>query len=241
MKFNDYKLSSENECEMLKKSYSQVLKQEVDDLNEIVEKMLSQKENLEKQNVDGRYSEIIEKLTEDINKLKNIVHSTIHSKKDFTNYTLSVPSSYRKISKLNDPAVVTPIRSIEENEKHEEYMENLIPNNTPNIPAPSPQPSKPATTSKRSRPMHSGSIINLFAKLALNKKSARRLAPIDRWRYHTIITTSCHPKQQLLHGQIDIIRLLLLYLTLRPTCKYMSVVASITHDQFENYINLIDL
>lgn len=255
MKFNDFRLSSDKECEILKKSYSNVLQQEVDDLSEILEKMVIQKENIERENVSGEYGDILIKLTEDIEKLKNIVHSTIYSKSMPTSYTLNVPSSFRKVTKMAEPNGLSPFRSIEENERAREYMESVSPTpnvplepstpitpNTPTQPSTPSSPNTPTTNSRRSRPMRGFSIANIIKKFALNKeKSATTIALKDRWRYHTIVATACHPRKQILHNQSDILRLLLLYMVLRPTCRYMSVIANITNSQFESYVSLSEL
>ena len=50
-----------------------------------------------------------------------------------------------------------------------------------------------------------------------------------RWEHRE----HCDPRNEIKHHQIDIIRLFLLYLMLRPNCKYMSRVAQIANDQFD--------
>lgn len=231
MKFNDYKLSSDKECEILKSNYDKVFKQEIDDLNEILEKMTNQRDNLQKENISGRYSQLIDKLDEDILKLENIVRSTMYRKSTPSSYTLNIPSNLRKVNKLADNNGLSPVRSIEENERHQEYI-----NNNSNTPTLTPNPPR------RGRPIRGFAITDLLDKFSLksNKKSAT-MAPIDRFRYHTIIATSCRPHNKIMHSQIDIIRLLLLYLTLRPHCQYTSIISTIANDQFESYVNLAEL
>lgn len=243
MKFNDFTLSSEKECEILNKQYDNIIKQEVEDLNEIISKMTNQKENLESLNFSGEYTSIIDKLSRDIEKLQNLVHSTKVSKKTQTTYNLSVPSSFRKVTKSDNSEVVTPIRSIEENNRHSEYERNLSGSeNTPkdpNIPSENNN-----NFTRRGRPMRSFGFANFAKKFALSniKKESFNVSPLDKWKYHTIVnTTSCNSHKHIVHNQIDIIRLLLLYLTLRPHCKYTSIISTIANDQFENYITLTEI
>lgn len=49
----------------------------------------------------------------------------------------------------------------------------------------------------------------------------------------------CEPKKVMLHNQIDIIRLFLLYLMLRPNCKYLSQVTAIANSQFDIMLALM--
>jgi hypothetical protein len=239
MKFNDYNITSEKDSEYINKCFQTVYKQEIEDLSEIIEKMENQRKTMLSANSSHQYDNLIDKLTEDIEKLKNIVHSTIYNKSQPTTYNLSVPKTFRKASQMTDPKVITPIRSIEENEEHAEYMDSM--NSVPNVP-PTPTLPNGSNTPQRRRPMQSFSIANIFQKFAIrNKKSASELAQDNKMRYHTVITTHCSHENIIYHNQIDIIRLLLLYITLRPHCRYASIISTIANDQFEGYVEMSEL
>ena len=99
MKFNDYKLINDKESIALNNTYSKIVKQEVDDLNEILEKMYKQRDILEKESSKELVVPILKKLNEDIHKLEEIVHNNSYSKVPQTTYSLSIPSSHKKLRK----------------------------------------------------------------------------------------------------------------------------------------------
>lgn len=220
MKFNDYKLINDKESIALNNTYSKIVKQEVDDLNEILEKMYKQRDILEKESSKELVVPILKKLNEDIHKLEEIVHNNSYSKVFDTTYSLSIPSSHKKVRKLDEERL-SPYRSIEENEG---YLNTPI-----------------RTRQQRGRPLQSLGVINLFKNFGIKKNPLNNEVFDNRLRYHTVITTTCHPHKQIVNNQIDIVRLLLLYMLLRPTCKYMPIIASITNNQFESYVNLSEL
>lgn len=53
-------------------------------------------------------------------------------------------------------------------------------------------------------------------------------------------TSTCSIKSRLHYNQIDIIRLLLLYLSLRPNCRYCSRISTLANDQFDILLELHD-
>ena len=55
-------------------------------------------------------------------------------------------------------------------------------------------------------------------------------------RYHH---KDCHPSKKLQYSQIDIIRLILLYLTLNPNCRYCSRLSTLANDQFDILLDLL--
>lgn len=81
---------------------------------------------------------------------------------------------------------------------------------------------------------------NLFRKLNQSK--------IPNTKFHTIVISTdeiitqskehCHSHKQICTRQIDIIRLLLLYMSLRPTCPYIHALSQIATDQLDIYISL---
>ena len=81
---------------------------------------------------------------------------------------------------------------------------------------------------------------NIFANLF--KKQNQTNEP--QMRYHTIVSdvifvTHCHSHKQLCSRQIDIIRLLLLYMSLRPTCPYIHSISTLASRQLDIYLSLI--
>ena len=54
-------------------SYAKILEKEIADLREILDKMVIQKNDLIANNSDGKYDQIISKLSSDIDKLNSII------------------------------------------------------------------------------------------------------------------------------------------------------------------------
>lgn len=231
MKFNDYKIVNEKESELLKTHYQKILSEEISDLNEILEKMYKQRDIL----TTTSHPKILEKLNADIHKLEDIVHNFNYHKTPQNTYTLSIPNEYRKVTKLDDSRL-SPYRSTVENSR-----------------------STLKTTNKRHCPKQSPSIFNILNRFKVKKETLPRE---NRLRFHTIVDDStynniiynnininddhrtrhdCPPEKEVMHNQIDIVRLLLLYMLLRPTCKHMSIIASITSSEFDNYVELSSL
>jgi len=146
-----------------------------------------------------------------------------------------------KICQIDNEAI-SPIRSKEEIEAHENFS-NPPSNNQPNNdvglrPSPAIPNNIPTTTNKRNSPMQSNLISNLIKQFNLNWKRAKKQVISDdfhRNRFHNIgvMHKKCEPSDIIIGSQIDIIRLLLLYIALRPNCKYLSRIANITNEQFE--------
>jgi len=118
----------------------------------------------------------------------------------------------------------------------------------------SPPTSKTRTNNFRSRPLRSNFFANLAQKLNLNlfnnfnKLSTKKEYNVDSLstqppqnnRFHNveILHFDCNHHEYLRSNQIDIIRLLILYLTICPTCRYHSLIAEITNCQFDIFLSL---
>lgn len=88
---------------------------------------------------------------------------------------------------------------------------------------------------------HSGNLLhNIFRKL--NKQ----IQTIPNMKFHTIVIADietqshCNSHPQNCSRQLDIIRLLLLYMTLRPTCPYIHTISSVATNQLDVYISMIN-
>ena len=96
------------------------------------------------------------------------------------------------------------------------------------------------TSRKRNSPLQGNILSSLIQSIFLKKKEK----PIDtkyQNRFHNIITQgeNCNIEKQLLHNQVDILRLLLLFISLKPNCKYLPKIAKITNSQFEVLLQLL--
>ena len=315
MNYQDFCTLSEKEYAIMKQNYDTLILNETADLQEILQKMIEQRENLSALNDNGKYNDILRKLDENIKDLENLVavNKSNISSKDLLS-KLPYLKGLKKAKKLDTDGAISPIRSNDEIRQHNEMagvqpntpepnaqtpMDNgaispnlgfdadNIPTETPanppitNTPAnentnmadetpiqngniPSTTPAQ--NTNKRNSPMQSNPISNFIKQFNVNiskmfgvsrTKGAQKKdtspkkcevtnpnffqpytypdleSPIGyrdrRWEHRE----HCDPRNEIKHHQIDIIRLFLLYLMLRPNCKYMSRVAQIANDQFD--------
>lgn len=73
MKYHDFGTPSEQEYQLLKQNYIKMQAQENEDLQELLDKMNEQLTRLKGNNSDGKYDEIIAKLTSSINELASLI------------------------------------------------------------------------------------------------------------------------------------------------------------------------
>lgn len=146
MKYDDYARLSEENYKIMKQSYENVITQETADLQEILEKLIKQRETLRSNNSNNKYDEMLEKLDNNINDLNSLISgnlSQVASKN-----SAFIPNYYGLRSKkldLSDGAI-SPIRSHQEMLAHGDTTptqpstppqttpEQNQPNVTPNIP-----------------------------------------------------------------------------------------------------------
>ena len=219
MSFNDFVTLSEKDYQVMKQSYDKILEQENNDLTEIYTKMSEQNARLSRLNVDSRYDQVITKMKDNISEIKRII-DTNQSNILYSPKVQETPQ-IRGITLLdNGDTAISPIRSKWENSGE-----------TPTT-----------RTLRRGFPLQGGGFFGLFKSTIMRQKKEAKL---PQNKYHNIIsdpvTTSghhCPHSDQIETHQVDLIRLLLLYLALRPNCKYISRLSSIASDQFDILLQL---
>lgn len=268
MKYNDFIMLNEKDYQAMKQSYDKIQANEIRDLNEILNKMKDQKESLLQNNTDSRYDRIIEKLDDNISELETMISTSSQSfaYSPKSPEIPSIPNFLKKLNTtkldLNDPnGAISPVRGTCEINNH--MNSSNLDSNTPidynlnntlepyenNInyefrqPSPAVENSTQSTT-KRNSPMQGSIISNLVKKINLNFRTNNK-SNIDadpyRMRFHNtqiLNVESCQPRNKLFTNQIDIIRLILLYMILRPNNRHISRLASIANDQFEMLLQL---
>jgi ATP phosphoribosyltransferase len=104
-------------------------------------------------------------------------------------------------------------------------------------------PSQNSNSRKRNSPMQGSIISNLTKSLFMRKqkKDIYNIPLEHRNRFHNVISQGeeCNPKKRMISNQIDLLRLLLLFVALRPNCKYLSRVARVANTQLEVLMELI--
>ena len=250
MNYNDYQLPNDKEYGIMKQNYTTNLSRDAQELQQILDKMKDVRASLAHENSDGRYNSILYKYDSNIDELERLIHGLDLSPTRHVNtYSIpNIPSEFRSVRKLqNNEAAISPIRSDDEISRHRNM--STSPNQpsmdrptTPNTPITEDSPIAPnipdtsnrntrANTNKRNRPMQGSILSTLFKKFAINHSQAYS---DDGYRnkYHVQVANECISIQKIRTNQIDIVRLLLLYLALNPNCRYCSRIASLASDQF---------
>ena len=241
MSFNDFIMLKDNDYAVMKQKYDKILENERNDLQEILNKMVEQKGNLEKVNMDGRYDGVISKIRGNIDELSHLIDNN-NSNILYKSKVAEIPHVKGLIVDSSGTAI-TPYRGKMEMEQHANMSTPTVPNlNNGNIDnEQTPTPIR-QNTNKRNSPMQGSFVSNLIKQFHLNWKKTKvksnTLEPKNRFHNIVSLHKKCEPHNMILGSQIDIIRLLLLYLTLRPNCKYLSRLATITNDQFDIYLNI---
>ena len=254
MKYQDYATPSDTTLNIMKQNYDSLIESETQDLQEILEKMKRQRTSIADQNIDGRYDDILIKLDENILELENLIssnHTQINSKR--THSTIPSFLGLKKAKKLDNSDAISPIRSIEENNSiltpsnnNTNQTPSDVTPNTPSNQAPSDiAPSDQSPTqikTKRNSPTKRYTLsyaIEQFNQklnsLFVYKKSTRTRV---QNRFHNTPPVECEPRSVIYTNQIDLIRLMLIYLMLRPNCKYLSRIATIANCQLDILLGL---
>lgn len=245
MKYQDYATPSDTTLNIMKQNYDSLIESETQDLQEILEKMKRQRNSIADQNIDGRYDDILIKLDENILELENLInsnHTQINSKRSHS----TIPSflGLKKAKKLDNSNAISPIRSIEENNSILTPSNNNNTNQTPSDVTPN-TPSNQLISqikTKRNSPTKRYTLsyaIEQFnqklSSLFVYKKSTRTRV---QNRFHNTPPVECEPRSAIFTNQIDLIRLMLIYLMLRPNCKYLSRIATIANCQLDILLGL---
>lgn len=245
MKYQDYATPSDTTLNIMKQNYDSLIESETQDLQEILEKMKRQRNSIADQNINGRYDDILSKLDENILELENLInsnHTQINSKRSHS----TIPSflGLKKAKKLDNSEAISPIRSIEENNSILAPSNNADTSQTPSEVAPN-IPSEQTPTqikTKRNSPTKRYTLsyaIEQFNQklnsLFVYKKSTRSRV---QNRFHNTPPAECEPRSAIFTNQIDLIRLMLIYLMLRPNCKYLSRIATIANCQLDILLGL---
>jgi hypothetical protein len=213
--YDDFKIASDNESLKISNELSKVKTQEVKDLVDIHLSMSSQINRLKNLNKDGKYTKILKTTENNIKTLQNIIN------------TESRENS--KIQKLdNDVFGKVP---------HDSDLTH--------------SPSTKVQKKKWGFPMQ-GSIIDVLAK-SLRKKNNIVTNSNYNMKYHNMYVDeianinnydnwhndNCDQERKLVTNQIDILRLLVLFVALRPRCHYTPNICRMADDQMSVLIDLI--
>lgn len=227
IEYNDNILANNQQYDNMRKAYQFSHNSDIFDLKQIAEKMKEQRESFRLENRANEYDEIIRKIDNDISDLDCIINisnrASNFSHKASNKNTLNRILSKHHISKQTTNQTML----------NSSQIDNKI-------------PIKKTTLFRRlsSRIYHNLSAIN-------NRLRCRNKVPIHNDPLHNNqpnypltnysidldsglnVATMCEPRRQLYTNQLDIIRLLLLYMALRPNNHHCHRICNITLSQFE--------
>ena len=299
--YNDHRLASESTHNVMRQKFDESMEMEIRDLEDIYEKMLEQKKQIESSNSNGSLNSALKTTDENINELQSLIRKYALKSQQFKsrfelqkNPQSSGKFSFNNIKSFNLPeSVHGKIPSSEEISRHASldaiHQPNLgvppsnnagqmpengaippnlrepnlntengpsMPNSSNNITSPdtaiSPRNNEvPSRNSRRRNPMQ-GNILSAFAKALFLKNKANKennlfstniqpiIADHRQNRFHNIIVQGegCDPRRKLITGQVDLLRLLILFIALRPHSRYCSRIASIASSQFDVLLTL---
>ena len=263
--YNDFQITDNCSAQAMRQKFNEIKCLEYDDLKEIQDKLTEQKNLLISHNNGGNFSNAINQIDNSISLLKDIINkNNIHTGSYTANplkQTNKAVFFNRTYSLFNPTGAYGKIRS--ENETLAHSTPNNTPDNTPNLTPLPPTNSNPnnsfqpginnpnnnytpisppasqITSRKRNSPLQSSFINNLAKSLFLRKKPIIKANEKYQNRYHINQEEHCPINKKIVNNQVDLIRLILLFIALRPNCNYLPKIARIANSQFEVLLNLM--
>ena len=234
MNYNDSKLANDTECLKIKRNFDSIKSLENDDLNEIYTKLHNQYNNLQELNKNGEYSELLNKTKNNLDELSRLLKNNIvYTNQSPNNNTYGKIPSMAEMNAHNNSAdnnSITPIPQTPSNSNSDNF-DTAVP--APNVPNNfNQQPSTQRRTNRQS-PLQSNILSSILKGISIKSKKVNPLALNDRNKFHRDCPNNyCNPKRKFVTNQLDLIRLLLIFMSLRPTCHYHQCLCRISNDQF---------
>lgn len=226
MEYNDNQIVCNQTANTINRKHSDIRALETQDLQEILSKMNYQKSQLLRENHDSKYNKIIEIFDENINSINNMI---------------SRGQQYQKKS------VISALNSFAPDVYGKVPHESTL-----SLEQSTPQSPNVQNTRKRRFPMQ-GSILSSITKSFMPKRKSsvasqhhsdcehkyyQRDCNHD-WECEHHHRPDCNPKDKLVTNQIDLLRLLLLYITLRPHNPCTHRICNVCTEQFDVLMQLI--
>ena len=139
MTYNDDILVTNSNANDINARHYKTLTEENEDLTEVLHKLTKHKENITKQNVDGRYDEVLSNISSNISKLNEIVNNNLSTISAYNNSNkmTTFGNFFQKQNNIkftqNDSTSPSPIRGKTEMENFSSYADNMDDNNRNNL------------------------------------------------------------------------------------------------------------
>lgn len=224
MIYNDYKFATDQEYNIMKKSYTQSLANKNSDLGEICQKMEKQRDFLKTHNTSHQFADALQKLDNSIKHLKRIVESNDRE----INKLLAKVSH----SQIDNDTVISPFRHLTEIPDADTPLPPTNNDSSSNINETTPN----SIQAKRSCPQQGNPIFNAFRQIDV------RLGKMFGFKKSSVPTSlnknkslphECQPSEIIKHNQMDIVRLLLLYMMINPNCRFLPTICNVANAQYD--------
>ena len=230
MEYNDYAILSDQDYVTLQKHFEKIRTNEKNDLEEILHKLEDQHTIFNALSPVDAYNDIKVKIANDIELLKNIIYGK-------SNYIKNLSLKPEIPAPPNEFKNSFFINNLQSNKTNKTNISNSFQNNSKNL------------------------FNNLLQKLnfSRNKNTTKihsypqtQSHPNRKYEYYSdydykkhkqpesINSNNCSPLEKVCIQQLDIIRLILLYITLRPNCPYIHSLSTIAVDQLDIYLKIKD-
>lgn len=236
-KYNDYQIISDKDSQNMRREYQTVRTMEVNDLQDIFNRMTEQKDNIYRNNSDGKMNNILEIFSRNLNDLSQIIHNTntlkaqnFKSSNKQTIFSKLTKSLFARAKQMN--------ASFPQNKFHNTIKEKPYQNRFHNTISTVTQQNfehcyecdcndyfNNPKYNDYSRPQH-----NNYCDFCNEKK----------WDFESHPRHECDSDKKMITMQIDLLRLMILFISLRPKCPYLSKICSIADNQFSVLLSLIN-
>ena len=263
MEYIDNQLINTDTCKIMTDKFNQSLTQTTHDLIDIRSRLISQRKHLSSQN-NTQYDHIISSLSTDISTLDRIIDSqtlsaTPHTKTDLSrlNHSQTTPIDPSRLQ-IHRPIDIPEGSNFDfnnNNTNNNSDNNNFNPNNNIDL-------NRPQTRGRslfRRSPMHSNSIIAGFRRSIINNMRhtnnpkatlTSMCKDLDRNKFHNLYqedsehnlntqSHNCDPCRKATTNQIDLIRLLVLFIALHPCHPHLPKICHIADNQMSCLLTLI--
>ena len=284
MKYNDNQIINNQQSININNSFEKINTQQIEDLQELYDKLLVQKNLMLTNNSDHSLDKLISSTNRHLDSLAKLINTLVVSPNfSSNNYTKHHIQNVNNIAYphfrpyINQPIAMhpeyfgsmpnttepnpnsTPINpefnlpntnnnppNIDENQTQPPFdndRQNIIKNPTLDEIKNNNDNSTINQPRRRNSPLQSNILSTIAKTIFGGRVKAKNLISEDKYRnrFHNIATQSdsCNPRKKMVTNELDILRLLLLYIALRPHNRHIGILSSIASEQLEILTYLI--
>lgn len=266
MNYNDNQLSNNTQINSLSQSYILAEQERAQDLINLYDKMIDQREYLYQNNSDHAYDNLIESTNNHLNSLQSIIGTFQLRSRQVSTYAIDINAQPHYRPYINSPTSTRDTLNNQANNSNLDRIPSRLPNTNNNIPnidnqlelpnlnqdrqfdnqtgdnsSSLPNNNTPTTDNgsnnqsinrnntsnsrtQRNSPLQSRYLSSIVKSIFGKKLRSQILIQEDKYRnrFHNVViqTSRCNHHKKIITNECDILRLLLLYITIHPHCRY---------------------